>query len=571
MNPEDIKNLSLEELATLAAEKREALDALFAAVGEDGTPSDEQVAEAETLGNDIAALSAETDARETAAGERAEKFAAIKDQFSGNTADPDADPEADPDDDPDADPDADADPEADPEGSADTTSASTKKPVTAGGVKRTGTVKRAARKTARPAAPQVDDEGPRVTITAAADSGFAAGALLDIDKMGEALQHRVRSMSEPSSALRGADIPMQKYPVAAIRTNAPEELTIDRQKDHMAILASAVDMNRLPEQSLVAAGGWCAPSETIYDLCEGETLEGIISVPEVTIRRGGINFTKGPQFADFYGVPWTDGAGFLQTEAEAIAGVEKDCFTIECPEFDEIRMDAVGLCIKVPILTEAGYPELVKRIVSGSLTAHQHRLAWEIIRRMVAGSGAARDFTAAGKGATVTDSLEAFNLVADQRREQYRLGLNTPMEVILPFWVKAMFKNDLARRSSIGVEAISDAQLMAQFSARNLAVQFVYNWQPLAGLVVGADTAPIENYPATYQALMYPAGTWVVGKKDVINLSAVYDAASLQVNTYTGTFMEQGLLVANMCYDSNLITLPVCNAGRTGAQDLTCA
>jgi hypothetical protein len=70
--------------------------------------------------------------------------------------------------------------------------------------------------------------------------------------------------------------------------------------------------------------------------------------------------------------------------------------------------------------------------------------------------------------------------------------------------------------------------------------------------------------------VLYPAGTFVVGKAPVINLSAVYDAASLQVNLYTGLFTEQGILVAEMCYDSDLVTLPVCNSGRVGAADLTC-
>ncbi len=41
--------------------------------------------------------------------------------------------------------------------------------------------------------------------------------------------------------------------------------------------------------NLVAAAGWCAPSETIYDLCEQESMDGILSLPEVTADRGGFN------------------------------------------------------------------------------------------------------------------------------------------------------------------------------------------------------------------------------------------------------------------------------------------
>jgi hypothetical protein len=81
---------------------------------------------------------------------------------------------------------------------------------------------------------------------------------------------------------------------------------------------------------------------------------------------------------------------------------------------------------------------------------------------------------------------------------------------------------------------------------------------------------PAVAYPATYQALVYPAGTFVKGTSDVINLNAVYDAASLAANIYTALFFEEGVLVAKMCNEAALVTLPICNAGRTGTANLTC-
>lgn len=567
---DDIKNLSLEDLAALAAEKREALDALFAI---EGTPSDEQLTEAEALASDLVTIDAETSERETAAAAKDEKFAALKAQFAGGDEETDEEREA-----REAEETAAAEAEeaaaaeeeaAAAEAEAKAAAEAEEAALVAAGKPVPSNLKKAARKTPRPKAPEVEPKSA-VTILASADTGFASGTPLDIDQMGVALQNRVRGFSAPSRAQRGADIPMQKIPVAAISFETPDELVIDNKTtDHMAVLAAAAMESRLPGESLVAAGGWCAPSETIYDLCEGETLEGLYSLPEVTIKRGGINFTKGPQFSDFYGTPWVGGAGFKQTEAEAIAGTTKDCYTISCPPFQEVRMDAVGLCIKVPILTEAGYPELIRRITSGSLTAHQHRLSVEKINRVVALSGAAKDYAVNGEGlgSSINDSLAGLTVIANKRREQFRFGLNSAMEIVLPFWTKDMFKDDLGRRAGRDTPA-SDAEIMAFFAARNLAVQFVYGWQPLATVLVGVGQM---NYPATFQALMYPAGTFVAGVADVINLSAVYDAASLQVNTYTGTFMEQGLLVAEMCYDSDLVTLPTCNAGRAGALDFTCA
>jgi multidrug efflux pump subunit AcrA (membrane-fusion protein) len=575
MNPEDLKALSLEDLAALAAEKREALDVLFAV---EGTPSDEQITEAEALASDLVAIDAESSEREVAAAAKNEKFAALKAQFA------DAPPEETPEEkkkrldeekaaadeaEQAAAAEAEAEAAAEEEAAAKAAAEAEEAALVAAGKPVPSNIKQAARKTPRPKPPVVEPTS-KVTILASADTGFASGTPLTIDEMGVALQNKVSGFSAPSRAMRGADIPMQKIPVAKISFETDDQLVIDNKTtDHMAVLASAVQESRLPEGSLVAAGGWCAPSETIYDLCEGETLEGLYSLPEVTIRRGGINYTKGPQFSDFYGTPWTGGAGFKQTEAQAIAGTTKDCYTISCPPFQEVRMDAVGLCIKVPILTEAGYPELIRRITSGSLTAHQHRLSVEKINRVVALSGAAKDYAVNGEGlgSSINDSLAGLTVIANKRREQFRFGLNSSMEIVLPFWTKDMFKDDLGRRQGRDTPA-SDTEIMAFFAARNLAVQFVYGWQPLATVLTGTGSM---KYPATFQALMYPAGTFVAGVADVINLSAVYDAASLQVNTYTGTFMEQGLLVAEMCYDSDLVTLPTCNAGRSGAADFTCA
>jgi hypothetical protein len=140
--------------------------------------------------------------------------------------------------------------------------------------------------------------------------------------------------------------------------------------------------------------------------------------------------------------------------------------------------------------------------------------------------------------------------------------MNDTMEVVVPFWVKGAIRNDFALRTGRDVKAISDGDIAAEFSARKLNVQFVYDWQPLA------DNTTTEGYPATYQALIYPSGTFVKGTSDVISLNSVYDAASLATNIYTALFFEQGLLVAKMCNEAMLVTLAVCGAGRTGIANI---
>ena len=138
------------------------------------------------------------------------------------------------------------------------------------------------------------------------------------------------------------------------------------------------------------------------------------------------------------------------------------------------------------------------------------------------------------------------------------------MEVVSRSGSRRVYRNDLARRQGVAAEAISDAQITAHFTARNLAVQFVYDWQD-ASTRRSRSTRP----PTTRWSTRLARSSRVSRMSSTCR--AVYDAASLRENVYTGTFTEQGLLVAEMCYDSDFITLPVCSMGRVGAADLTCA
>jgi hypothetical protein len=546
-------DLNAEALDALFSEKHTEFQRLTALE----TPTDEQIEQAEALATEIEEIVTERDTRVETAAARAARFDALKSKTFGveDEADEEDDEEETDEDEADADAEApsenDAPVENTTEVNVDTSAAA--KPIAAATAKKT--VATIARKTKRPETPKQE---PMLSITAAAETGVPAGSNLpDLAALSGAVVERLKGFAPPSGD--GQSENLQKFAVAAIQTKFPEDLIIDRGTDEFSVITRAADESRLESEqgkgSLTAAGGWCAPSETLYDLASDESLEGILSLPEVQVRRGGIRFTEGPQFADFYA-----NAGFIQTEAQAIAGTTKPCYEVECPEWTDIRLDAVGICIKVPILTNAAYPELVQRFTSGSLIAHQHMVNANVIGRMVTLSGAARVFT--GLGSTVSDTLEALEIVAMQRRQSQRLALNRTMEVVVPFWVQGAHRADLSRRT--GQETpVTDQQINAHFAARNLSVSYVYDWQ------VFDETA--EAYPATYQALVYPAGTFVKGTSAVINLSAVYDAASLAVNTYTGLFMEEGLLVAKRQYGSDLVTLPICNAGATGAHEFTCS
>jgi hypothetical protein len=521
-------------LAGYAIEVRAAFDAL---AGLDD-PTIEQITEAEALADHLDAIDTEVDTREQAEQERQNRAAALKSRFS---TEPPEQPAAEADEEDEEDEDAEEETEAADE-TPDPPQAQSK------GIAVLAT------KVTRPAKP-APSRTP-VMITAAADvPDFATGSKIDgLNTVGTALVNRMRGFGTPSGD--GLSENLQHYGVASFRLDFPDDLTIDRHSDDMEVLTHAADEHRLPNGSLVASGGWCAPSETLYDLCGGETAEGILSVPEVNVARGGIKYTRGPDFSTIY-----SNVGFCQTEAQAIAGTAKTCFEVPCPSFTEVRLDACGLCIKAPILTNAAYPELVQRWLSGAMIAHQHKMNAKVIAAMATSAGAAKTVTA--YGSTVADMVDSLALIADGIRSKYRLSPSASMEVVLPWWVKGAMQNDLDNRNGCGGSTVESLA-----GSRNLQISYVYDWQDTP---FPAGTAPAIAYPATVNALIYPAGTFIKGTSNVINLNAVYDAASLAANLYTALFFEQGILIAQMCYEAQLVTIPVCNAGRTGAANLTCS
>ncbi|GAA3172629.1 hypothetical protein GCM10020001_118910 [Nonomuraea salmonea] len=257
--------------------------------------------------------------------------------------------------------------------------------VTAGGraarpVRRAPNIASLARRQPQPPAPPAQAARPgRGTLVAAVNvPDTPAGT--EFAGMGElAAAARRRFGAMPSASWEGR----YQAGLAVIRKDVPEDLVATGSNSDLDLLDRAADESRLPGGSLLAAagGGWCAPSETWYDLCEMESSDGLLSLPEVVANRGGIRWTPGPDFASIFA-----NTGFVQTEAQAIAAEEKPCYELECPEWQECRLDAIGYCVSSGILTQRAYPELIARFLRGAAAAHAHRYNAETIRRMVEGS-----------------------------------------------------------------------------------------------------------------------------------------------------------------------------------------
>lgn len=415
------------------------------------------------------------------------------------------------------------------------------------------------------------------SLVAAADvPEFSTGQQLNgVEDLARAWEARMGPMIT-GNVNSGRDGERTRVGLARIKRNVPEQFMIRDDSEAEEKITAATDESRLPGGSLVAAAGWCAPSEQLYDLCPIRmTQEGLIDLPSVTARRGGIRYPADFDWSAIWG-----STGFYLTETEAIAGVEKTCVEVPCPtEFEECRMDVSGMCIRTPILMERGWPERVEQFMQGSLLIHAHKMNARKIAKMEAMSQAVTFAAPANPNpsASIADShgpgaveslLSILELQVQYQRYRERLSQNATLEMIAPYWMRGILKSDL--RKKLGIDNrwnITDTMVDGYLRAVGVSPQYVYDWQDSLATGNAADfggDVPTQ-WPESVKFLLYPAGTFFQLQADVINLDGVYDHASLIQNVYTALFTEEGWQVCSRCGTSYVVTVNLCPNGLSGS------
>lgn len=454
-----------------------------------------------------------------------------------------------------------------------------------------------------PLTPAVEQVEPTQTVqtfgtmrVASNVPGFSADAELgNMEDLTRAFLKKVEGFGA-LGALSTSSEPVS-FQVAYIQRDYPEEFSVFNTDADDSTLRKVSDETRLPGGSLlesldrrrkelaaksatidtmVAATGWCAPSETLYDTCFQGVIDGLLDAPEVQARRGGIRHNQGIDFTGVYGA----GTGFFNlTEAQVAAGTTKTCIEIPCPSFVDDRLGVTGICITGNILQNRGYPEFVRDWMRAAMVVSAHQINSLQIAEVVAGSTAvalAGDPWASDASVT-SQLLAAVEMAIVDIKYRLRMSRSATLDVVFPFWVLAQFRADLSRRNGgdyYASSAARDAEIVSWFSMRGARVQFVYDWQDSfaptdviggAALAPGSATA-IQQFPTGVKFLVYPSGTWVRAVNDVITLNAIYDSTKLVTNQNTQLFTETGWKMMRMCPLSRVYTVAICPNGSTGAQ-----
>lgn len=372
--------------------------------------------------------------------------------------------------------------------------------------------------------------------------------------------------NRPNKRIDGRD-----FGVQVISTLQRDVQVVDDAHALVAAISKATSVvkgQRVSTKSLTAAGGWCAPSEQLYDFCDVPEASDLVSLPEITINRGGIRWPQEPDLSGiFEDFEWF----FTETELEAVDGqgnptAIKQCVEIPCAdEFNEIRLNAVGWCVEAGILQEQGWPELVEWFMRALTQEHLRALSRRTILNVVAGSGDALVIPPTSVMGSVASVLNSLALMATNLRLKRGYGRSYPIEGIAPSWFFEVLRADLAFREGTDTFAITDDQITGWLSSRNIVLQFVGDWQTRStGLPGNLLTL---QWPGTVDIVLYPAGTWFRSMSNVIELGVMYPKEQLQVNRFTRMFTEDAIAVGKRCGESVLTRIPLETNGAIGARE----
>jgi len=403
------------------------------------------------------------------------------------------------------------------------------------------------------------DEPSGVEIVASVDvPGFRPGEDIEVEQIVEGVMRRATGLKTS-----GGGTGM----VASYRLPFPDALVVkdssSAPEGSKAVMLAAKQA-RLPQGDLVASGGWCAPSETIYDIADIACPDMLWDAPEVQLNRGGLRFFRTPTL-DVAALTWT------WTEAQDIAaatqpaGPEKPCFVIPCPAPIDVRAEAVGVCLSVGILTQRFFPEMVDWYVRNAMVAHEIRVKSEMYTQ-ARNSAATLAVTipAATSFATFSQVYYAVALQAADMIERHNLCESTELEVTFPFWLKNMFLADIARRDGKDPLAVTNADIQAAFSDLGVRVQFARGLTPDVPTNIGG-AVPATAWPADVEFLIYPAGNFQIGRGPEVNLGVIIDSVTVQTNDEK-IFSEEAVVLIDRMGLARRVTVTVCANGEVGAR-----
>lgn len=395
-----------------------------------------------------------------------------------------------------------------------------------------------------------------IEITASVDvPGFRPGETVSLKDITDGVMRRATGLK---TAGGGTGL------VASYKLPFPDDLVVKDSSsapEGSTALMHAADQRRLEGGDLVASGGWCAPSETVYDITDIACPDMLWDLPEVQINRGGLRFFRTPALD-------VAALTFVHTEQDDIAGNTKPCFDIPCPAPIDVRAQAQGVCLSAGILTQRFFPELIDWYVRNAMVAHEIRIkteAYDTARASIIAAVPTRAVTVRASFAAFSAVYEAVALQAADMIERYNLCDSTQLEVVFPWWTRNLFLADLARQEGVRLEDLDVSRLTAAFARLGVSVQWARGLAPAVPTDIGGTTLA-TTWPDQVEFMIYPSGNFQLGRGPEVNLGVIIDSVTVATNDEK-IFSEEAVMLIDRLGLARLVTVDVCPNGEVGARN----
>jgi hypothetical protein len=358
-----------------------------------------------------------------------------------------------------------------------------------------------------------------------------------------------------------------RIPIAQLQRKFKHQLSDQSSAEE----AWAIMQEAARPSALVAAGGWCSPSEIRYDFYNIVEMDGALDLPTTGIQRGGMRWPTSPSFGDLASSTglwhWTETQDIAAATGTAQSGT-KTCARVPCATFNEARLEGEGICITAGNLTTDAWPEQLANFLRLVNAAHFHRINAFFINQLIANSTAVT--LTQTNSSPITDILAGVEHQAWDLRTKYAMADSAVLEVVMPSWVLGLWRADISRRSGMASAdnsfSIQDAMIAAWFTLRNIRIQFVQDFDVRAANQFGqaSATALQGSWPTVVRFLIYPAGTWLRGNGLNLDLGIIRDSTLNATNDYTAAWSEEFFLLAKIGHESRIVTLGTTGNTPTG-------
>lgn len=416
-------------------------------------------------------------------------------------------------------------------------------------------------------APKPEVRTAKLAITAAGSGQEVA----NMEHLGNLFVEKAQG--SPITSL-GREAP--RYPVAKIKNEFA--FTADNRMSPYEVQAAWQEMVQAHgnAQALVAAGGWCAPNEVLYDFFNIAGMPRVIDLPTIGVTRGGIQFPVSPAIGDVFfqaggSNPASGFGGFaftfantsdpwLWSETDDIltvtGSINKPTLRVPCSTFSSQRLEAYGLTVTAGNLTDSAYPEQTQNFLRLIRAAYAHAINARLISLMVAASTGAPQAIGDSADAAVPQIMNIIGLAATDYRNRFAMDEDAVLEVVFPFWLLEALRSDLGYKPGLAdpsLAAVADATISGLFTSRNVRPQFVSDWQVRGSGAAALGSATVQTaWPATVDFMLYAAGTFVHGQGMSLDLGVVRDSVLNAENDFTAAWAEETHLVAKVGHESRI-------------------